>query len=320
MKKILLTILAVAVLLISGLAGYTKIALPNVGAAPEINVERTPERVARGEYLANNVAVCMDCHSSRDWNYFAGPPIPGTLGKGGERFDQMFGFPGVYYSKNITPAGISKWTDGELFRLITTGVKKDGSAIFPVMPFPYYARMDEEDIKSIIAYIRTLPTIENQVAASKSDFPMNFIINTIPKKATPGKKPDPAETVKYGEYLTNAAACMECHTPVNNGQVIPDLAFSGGREFPFPSGDIVRSRNITPDQETGIGDMSRPAFVNLFKQKKAAARKPAEPGLNTMMPWSMYAGMSDRDLGAIYDYLMSVKPISNRVVTFQPHK
>lgn len=320
MKKILIAAVLGLVTAIVGLAAYTKLALPNVGAAPEMTIERTPERVARGDYIANNVAVCMDCHSTRDWSYFAGPPVPGTLGKGGERFDQTFGFPGVYFSKNITPAGIGQWTDGELFRLITTGVKKDGSAIFPVMPFPYYAKMDEEDIKSVIAYIRTLPSIENQVPDSKSDFPMNFIINTIPKKANPQKKPDPKDTVKYGEYVTNASACMECHTPVKNGQVIPELAFSGGREFPFPSGDIVRSKNITPDNETGIGTMSRDGFIKLFKQKREAAKKPPDSAFNTMMPWSMYGGMTDADLGAIYDYLRTVKPVSNQVVTFQPHK
>jgi len=150
-KKLLKWLLIVIVLAIVTLVSFVKFALPNVGAAPDMKVEATPERIARGEYLANHVTVCIDCHSSRDWSKFSGPPIEGTYGKGGELFDQKFGFPGSYTSKNITPANISNWTDGELFRVITTGVDKDGKALFPVMPFHYYGQMDEEDIKCIIA-------------------------------------------------------------------------------------------------------------------------------------------------------------------------
>jgi len=72
---------------ICGLLGYLKFALPNVGAAPDITIESTPVRLERGKYLAHSVAACMDCHSTRDWNTFAGPIIPGTLGIGGEVFD-----------------------------------------------------------------------------------------------------------------------------------------------------------------------------------------------------------------------------------------
>ena len=167
----------------------------------------------------------MDCHSTRDWSKFSGPLTPGTLGKGGDLFDQKFTFPGAYYSRNITPAGISRYTDGELFRVITTGVDKEGKAIFPVMPYPYYGRMDPEDIKCIIAYIRTLSPIENKVPAPVSDFPMNFIINTIPSKAVPQTRPDPSNTLAYGAYLVNACACRECHSKVDKGQVIPEFAF-----------------------------------------------------------------------------------------------
>ena len=175
-------IVLVLVLIIICIVGYIKVALPNVGDAPEIKVDQTAERVARGEYLANNVTVCIDCHSTRDWSKFSGPIVPGTFGKGGELFDQKFGFPGAFYARNITPEGISRYTDGELFRLITTGVTKENTPIFPVMPYHNYGRMDEEDIKSIIAYIRTLKPIKNDVPASVPDFPMSIIINTIPNK------------------------------------------------------------------------------------------------------------------------------------------
>src|SRR5580704_7241372 len=302
MKKILKYlgyILLVLLVLVSGVLIYVKTALPNVGAAPDLKVETSPQKIERGRYLANSVAVCMDCHSTRDWSKFAGPLVAGTLGKGGERFDQSVGFPGVYYSRNITPAGITRYTDGELFRLITTGVTKEGRAMFPVMPYQHYGKMDPEDIQCIIAYIRSLAPIQNEVRESVSDFPMNFIINTIPEKAVPQKRPEPADKLAYGKYMINASACIECHTRVDKGKIIPEIAFSGGREFKFPDGSIVRSSNITPDQATGIGNWTEELFLAKFKVFADSSYKPASvaPGaFNIIMPWNMYGKMDKADL------------------------
>ncbi len=120
--------------------------MPNVDDAPELHVAITPERVQRGEYLANHVVGCMDCHSTRDWTRFTGPPLTWTNGKGGELFDEKLGSPGTFYSKNITPASLKNWTDGEIFRAITTGVDNLGNALFPVMAYANYGKMDKEDI------------------------------------------------------------------------------------------------------------------------------------------------------------------------------
>src|SRR5690606_37478758 len=103
-------LVGVVILAVGAAMAYVSLALPNVGEAQEMKIERTPVRVARGEYIANHVAVCMDCHSTRDYTLFSAPLVPGTLGKGGELFDQQMGFPGSFTSKNITPAGIGKWT------------------------------------------------------------------------------------------------------------------------------------------------------------------------------------------------------------------
>ncbi len=319
--KILGILLILFVLVIAGALTYIKAALPDVGEAPELKVEATPERIARGKYLANAVNVCMDCHSTRDWTKFSGPIIAGTEGRGGERFDHTVGFPGVYFSKNITPAGISRYSDGELFRVITTGVNKDGNAMFPVMPYPYYGKMDEEDIYSLIAYIRTLQPVENPVADSESDFPMNFILNTIPAKAEHMKRPDPSDELASGAYLVNASGCIECHTYAEQGQIDREKAFAGGRAFQMPDGSIVTSSNITPDQETGIGKYTKEAFIERFKMYADSAYVPpaVAPGeFNTIMPWTMYANMTREDLGAIYTYLRTVKPITNKVEKFTP--
>lgn len=315
--------LILVVVVIAGALTYVKVALPNVGQAEEIKIEYTPERIERGKYLATSVTVCVDCHSKRDWSRFSGPLTPGTLGQGGERFDQSVGMPGVFISKNITPHGIARYTDGELYRVITTGVTKEGKAMFPLMPYPYYARMDREDIYSIIAYVRSIAPIENKVEDSQPDFPMNFIINTIPQAAAPQTRPDKSDQLAYGSYLVNAASCAECHTQVDKGRIKPELIFAGGREFLFPDGSTVRSSNITPDQETGLGKWTEEMFIQKFKHYTDSTHisetiKPGE--FNSIMPWTMYGTMENSDLAAIFAYLKSVKPLTNKVVRFSPAK
>ncbi len=316
-------VILVLILAVVGLLTYVKMALPNVGEAENLVIEYTPEMVERGRYLANSVSVCMDCHSTRDFTRFSGPLVEGTLGKGGDRFDQSIGMPGVFFPKNITPAGISRYTDGELFRVITSGVTKEGRPMFPLMPYPYYGRMAEEDIYSIIAYLRSLPPIENAVPDSEADFPVNFILHTIPEKGSPQPIPPKSDKVAYGKYLTNAAGCRECHTKDKQGQIIPELEYSGGREFKFPDGSACVSANITPDRETGIGAWTSDLFVTRFKMyaDSAFVLPDAAPGeFNTIMPWTMYAHMEQEDLEAIYSYLQTVTPMKNSVSKFTAAK
>ena len=193
--------------------------------------------------------------------------------------------------------------------------------MFPVMPYHFYGQMDPEDIKCIIAYLRTLAPIENKVPESVSDFPMSIIINTIPEKAKLQKRPAISDPVAYGAYMTNASACMECHTQVKKGQIIQELAFSGGREFTLPDGSIVRSSNLTPDKETGLGNWTEELFTNRFKAYADTGYKlqSVRPGeFNSIMPWLMYCKMNKKDLASIYAYLRQVKSIKNKVVKFTP--
>ncbi|MEQ8362108.1 MAG: c-type cytochrome [Cyclobacteriaceae bacterium] len=309
----------VLVLGVAAILLYVRMAMPRV-PVEDITIDYTEERIKRGEYLANTVTVCMDCHSVRDWSKFSAPPTPGTIGAGGDRFDQSMGFPGVFYAKNITPSSISRYTDGELYRVITSGVSKEGKAMFPVMPYPYYAKMDKEDIYSIIAYLRTLPPVNNEIPDGEPDFPMNFILNTLPAPANPQPKPSESDQLAYGAYLTNASGCIECHTNVDKGQIIPELAYSGGREFGFPDGSVLRSSNITP-HETGIGSWTEEMFVVRFKMyaDSAYVLPSVSPGeFNTIMPWTMYGQMKREDLAAIYAYLRTVKPLDNTVEKYTP--
>ena len=324
MKKtksiILFTVIGIVAVIICLLC-YVRFILPSVGDPEDIKIELTAERIERGRYLANSVCVCMDCHSERDWNKFSGPLIENTYGQGGEEFNQDLGFPGKYYAKNITPFTLKNWTDGEILRAISSGVDNMGKALFPVMPHPNYGIMDREDLYSIIAYIRTLSPINNIVPDSESDFPMNFIINTIPKKPHFSNIPDITNKVSYGEYLFIAAACNDCHTRQNKGKPIAGMELAGGFKFPLHTGGTVYSANITPDKETGIGNWSEEAFLIRFKVYADSSYQPNtinNGDFNSFMPWTMYSTMKSEDLKAIYAYLRTVKPVNNKVTKFIP--
>lgn len=315
--KFSLYLVVIVILGIGLLLTYTKTMLPDVGAAPKMKVKTTPERIARGKYLANNVMACIDCHSKRDWSKFSGPLVEGTEGQGGDEFNQDMGFPGRFVAANITPANIGNWTDGELFRVITTGVSKDGRALFPVMPYHKYGELDPEDIKSVIAYIRTLKPIKYSPNKSEPDFPMNFIVNTIPKEAKLKQKPPESDTINYGKYLVTAGACGDCHTKKEKGEIV-GKPLAGGMEFKWPDGTVTRASNITPHM-TGIGNWDEETFIMRFKSYQDSVYTPEEvnPGeFQTIMPWTLYADMKTEDLKAIYAYLKTVKPVNNVVTRF----
>jgi mono/diheme cytochrome c family protein len=321
MKKVVKWVLipagALAAVIASGV-GYLFAAFPKAEAPRELKVTATPELLQRGEYLAHHVTVCVDCHAERDWSRFSGPPKDGTLGHGGEHFSQEFGLPGNFYSKNITPGGIGAWSDGEVARAITTGVTRDGRAMFPIMPYTYFRHLCEPDLHAIIAYVRSLPSTNKSYPASQLDFPVNLIVRTMPTAAEPWACPT-SGSADHGKYLTTIAGCPECHTKQDKGKVVGE-PFAGGWRFKLPTGGHVTSRNITPDAETGIGKWTKEQFVATFqsrgKPEGAFAVKPGER--QTVMPWNMFGGMTAEDLGAIYDYLRTVKPVKNTIADFEP--
>ena len=300
--------------------GYFFVRYPDVPPAEDIKVAATPERLARGQYLVENVVGCVVCHAERDWTKFSAPVVDGTRGKGGQRFG--FGLePFVMYSKNITPGGVGDWTDGELIRAITTGVSRDGTPLFPLMPYPHYAKMAREDVEAIVAYLRTLPaTAAQELPARRLNFPLPLVVRTIPTAPSHRAVPPTSDRVAYGEYLVNAAVCSDCHTPMDDqGAPLPGMDFAGGTPFTPNGVGLVRSANITPDAGTGIGAWTEQQFVDKFRAFRGAPARVlegAERLQNSEMPWTDYARMRDEDLAAIYAYLRSVTPIVNRVEKF----
>jgi len=321
------TILAVIGLLAFGTAFFFfrfTVLLPRDIPVPDITLPTSAAAIERGRYLATNVAVCMDCHSTRNWDYYAGPIVEGSLGMGGQVFDQSIGMPGILISKNITPHSLGDWSDGELYRAITGGLQNDGDALFPVMPYDAYRVMETDDVLAIVSYLRTLQPIANDTPDHQLDFPLNLIVNAIPLEAEPRvvnrNYSSLEERVDYGDYLSKMAGCTWCHTPVNATQgIIPEQLLAGGHEFVLPDGKIVRATNISSDPATGIGNWTEEQFISRFRQYQGEAGQTipvGEGGNNTLMSWTLFADMTDEDLGAIYAYLMASEPRSNAVVVW----
>ncbi|MDZ4695054.1 MAG: cytochrome C [Deltaproteobacteria bacterium] len=321
MKKVLVGIVALLMVVVGGAAAFlaTK---PSLRPASAETVERTPTRIARGEYLVNNVLLCMDCHSDRSMDRYTFPPSGKSLGGGGslcwdENMKGMEGF--TLCAPNITPdaeTGIGAWTDGEIMRAVREGVNKDGNALFGLMPYTYYASLSEEDIRSVVSYLRTLAPMNNKVQERVLPTPLNLIVKLMPKPlAGDVAHPDENDSVALGKYLATVGNCLNCHTPVDEKhRLIPERAFAGGNEFSHKVFGTIFSANITP-HETGMGNRTRAQFIALFKAfaSPEAHTMKIEPTANTLMPWLSFAKMSDKDLGAIYDYLKTVPPIENVV-------
>jgi mono/diheme cytochrome c family protein len=228
------------------------------------------------------------------------------------------GFEGAGFvpSSNITQdkeTGIGNWTDGEIFRAVTAGVDKNGKPLAPMMPYIGYGQMDEEDVKSIIAYIKTLKPIKNKIADKSLVFPLSIMVKIIPGDPKFGKLPDTTDRVKTGQYYSGA--CFTCHTQFEKGKPNMEKYFAGGKEFPLPDGKIVRSANITPDKETGIGSWTKQQFLDRFKLYVNHENLDIQKiGYMTVMPWNEFAtGYKESDLAAVYDYIMTIKPVSNKV-------
>ena len=324
MKKILLGILVVLVLVIGGAAAFLSMKSPAQRPAPDLKVEATPERLERGRYLVENVSSCVHCHSQVDMTKWGAPIKADAKGAGGQCWKPENGFTGTLCAGNITQHpehGLGKWTDGEILRAIREGVDKEGQALFPLMPYGNYRNMSDEDGAAMVAYLRSLPAVAGQYPERKLNFPLPIVVKFQPKPITGAvTAPDKNDKVAYGRYLVTLAGCETCHTPVDaRHQPLPGKAFSGGQRFQLQPGSAVVSSNLTP-HETGLGNRTRENFIAMFKAYASpeSHNVDAAPGKNTVMPWLGMSGMTEDDLGAIYDYLKTVTPVENKVEKFPP--
>ena len=317
--------LGVITLAVIGVA-WLAIRKPASRPVTSMKIDATQERRARGKYLVEHVSDCIGCHSDHVDRY-AFPVKPGTEGQGGFTFDANLGVPGVVAAQNITPdpeTGLGRWSDDEILRAMREGVDRQGNALFPMMPYVHLREMSDDDAHAVVAYLRTLKPIKHSVPEKKIDFPVNLIIKFVPKPIdAPVHAPDRKDSIAYGRYLTKIAGCYECHTPHDEKQRLDESrAFAGGWEMRGPWGRVITA-NLTPHADTYMGRATKEEFIGRFHSFAAMNAENApvpQKGRNTIMPWIAFAGMTGDDLGAIYDYLKTVKPVENKVNSFPDAK
>ncbi len=324
LKRYLVWLTATALLGVAGAAVYLLAVFPRAQPPSTESVAATPVRLARGSYLAQHVLLCSECHSDRDWTIYSAPSVLPTgagrtdcLGGGQAMAGLAADFPGAICFPNITAdwaSGVGAWTDGELLRAVREGVDRDGHALFPIMPYFIFRSLSEEDARSLVVWIRNLPAVSRPQAAKHVNFPVNLFIRLVPQPMTAKvPEPDPTNSVAYGKYLATIGRCGFCHSP-REGQStepIPGRLYAGGNEFRGPFG-IRLSSNLTPDP-SGLGRTTREEFIALFRRHAVPER--VSPEQNTIMAWSAYAGMTDADLGAVYDYLRTVPAVATPPAT-----
>jgi mono/diheme cytochrome c family protein len=310
-------VLCLIVLLAVGITltiGWRPFIGPRVRPLTNRVFERTPERWARGKYIVENLAACSDCHSPHDWTKHDNPIPPGMEGAG-EDFSIMTGLPGRVVVPNLTPdmeTGSGTWSDDALARAIREGIGHDGRTLFPLMPYERYRIMPDEDVASVIVYLRSLPPVRNPLPNTDIIFPVKYLMRSAPQPITdPVPAPDLSDPVKRGAYLVTIASCRDCHTPMDKGQPLPNMDLSGGQVFEGPWGRVA-SANLTPDP-SGIPYYDETLFLQAIRTGYVKARP-----LNQIMPWRNYSGMTDDDLKAIFAYLKTVKPIHHVVDNAEP--
>jgi mono/diheme cytochrome c family protein len=305
---VLVVLLAVGVTMT---VGWRPVLGPRARAVTARRFEPTAARLERGRYLTEHVAACFACHSQYDLKSLPGSYPPAGMG-GGDSMEGH-GFRGIV-APNITPdaeTGVGAWSDDELARAIREGVGRDGRALFPMMPYMSYRRLSDEDIASVVVYLRQLQPVRRHLPKSEIPFPVSRLINALPQPiAAPVAEPDRTSPVKYGEYLVTIGDCAGCHTPRDErGRPLAGLALGGGNVTPDGA---VATANITPDA-TGIPYYDEALFLEVMRKGHVKARR-----LSPAMPWWLYRGMSDADLRAVFAYLQTVAPARHTVDNTEP--
>lgn len=276
-----------------------------LGAAHSQEGEK--DLVEKGQYIFAVAGGCA-CHT-----------VPRrTPHIGGRAFAIPFG---TVYSTNITQdkeTGIGSWSDSEIHDSIVKGIRSDGERLLPVMPYEAYSGMAEEDLKALIAYLRTLKPVR------KDNFPLKAWVPFFRPLWTPlwlklfGRFSDspanaPQRGVERGRYLVeHVSLCGDCHTP-RNSLGVPNRAFYLAGTKVGPSGKEIP--NITPDKVTGIGDWSREEIADFL----LTGTKPNSDDALDLMAEVIegtplgFKNMKRDDTLAIADYLKAIRPIYNKI-------
>ncbi|NLX08248.1 MAG: cytochrome c [Chloroflexi bacterium] len=277
-------------LALAGVLGYGEIAYGRTHDRPiyPITADTSPEGIAHGEYLVRAVMACADCHAPEGSSEMIGTSE--QLSVGPIRATLVF--------PNLTPdeeTGLGAWTDAEIARAIREGLSPDGREL-RIMPSSNFHRLSDADTAAIIGYLRSQEPVRSELpersanAFAKAMFvlPLGLPEAYGPAITQPQNAPEPG-TLEYGAYLTSLAGCRDCHKS----------DFSGGR-LPFSESDVPPAPNLTSGGS--LGDWSEADFVKTLH----TGIRPDGSILTEDMPWRVYTRMTDDDLGAIYQYLMSL--------------
>lgn len=314
-KYLGITLLSLVILTALGITftiGWRPFIGPKARPLTNRTFERTPQRLERGRYLAVAVTGCIGCHSEHDWKNRGEIP-PGMEGAG--EVMPITELPGKIVAPNLTPdpeTGAGTWTDDQLARAIREGIGHDGRALFPMMPYQDFRNMPDEDLASIIVYLRSLPPVHRSLPKSEIIFPVKYLIRGVPQPLTASvATPTLSDPIQRGKFLVSMAGCAGCHTPQVRGQSVPGMDLAGGSTLSGPWGSVASS-NITPDP-SGIGYYDEALFLQVMKTGFVKARE-----LSPIMPVFDFKNMTDDDLKAMFAYLRTVKPVKHRVDNTEP--
>jgi len=252
--------------------------------AHSITVPTDQASIAEGKRLAT-VRDCTSCHTENlSGKLLTDNPMIGTI-----------------YTANLTTGagGVgSKLIDADMVMAIRHGVGPDGKPLI-AMPANFYVNLSDEDVSKIIAYIRSVPPVNNNVPRPIMSFPGKIIVGLglLPAEALPAEfidhtavisAPQPSISVEYGKYL--AATCAGCHNP----------SFSGG-PIPFAPATNPHPANLTPG---GIlANWSDVDFIHFFRTGTGPDGRAIDP---QYMPWKTLGQMTDNELKALLLYLKSL--------------
>ncbi len=286
-------------------------------------IPRTPQRLARGKYLVEGLLQCWGCHSETDFTQRPARPVQGRTG-GGYVFPNVelsLPEPNRVVAPNISSDpeyGAGTWKDADFVRALRQGIGHDGRTLYPLMPYPYFRNLSDEDLASVIVYERTLAPVHIERPKTVLTDDLKKAFQPLPPLAHVAE-PDRSDRVAYGKYLVTAGHCDACHSPTDErGNNLPGMEFSGGVPLtgnwgPDPKKLItVASLNLTPDP-SGIGYFDEKMFVDVIRTGAVKARP-----LSNIMPWAFFRNLSDDDLKAIFAYLRTLKPVQHRVDNTEP--
>ena len=250
------------------------------------------DAIKRGLYLAR-AGDCIACHTAEGGKPFAGGlPLQTPFGK--------------IVASNITPdrqTGIGTWTDAEFIRAVKEGRGKHGEFLYPAMPYTAYAKVSDQDLRDIKAYLDTVPAVNNKVDANQLPFPFNirmlmFGWNLLFFHNAPFRNDD-RQSVEWnrGAYLVEGLGhCASCHTAKN---------FLGGDEAALQGGSLQGwyAPEITGNPYTGLGNWSVQDIVEYLhtggNSRSVASGPMAEAVTNSLQH------LSPADLQAVAVYLKS---------------